>query len=94
LEGFTSEPPAPSAQDPHQALEEQEERAALRERVAALPPEVQELLRLRFAEGLCYSDIAQIVGRDEAAVRQRVSRAVRELRCAWSQVAARGAVTW
>jgi RNA polymerase sigma-70 factor, ECF subfamily len=86
-------PELPADQDLHQDLEAEQERAALRERVAALPPETQELLRLRFEEGMRYAEIAQIVGRGEAAVRQRISRAVRELRDAWGPAAAKGATS-
>ncbi|WP_394821358.1 RNA polymerase sigma factor [Pendulispora albinea] len=84
---------ASTVRDPHEALEEAEEHATLREHVAALPLEVRELLRLRYEEGLRYAEIAQIVGHGEAAVRQRISRAVRELRGAWNHAVEKGAVT-
>lgn len=91
-EGLTAETPA-SVADPHQALEEAEERANLRKHVAALPLQVQELLRLRYEEGLRCAEIAQIVGCEEATVRQRISRAVRELRVAWNPRVEKGVVT-
>ncbi|WP_394846356.1 sigma-70 family RNA polymerase sigma factor [Pendulispora brunnea] len=86
-------PEASAVRDPYQALAEAEERATLRGHVAALPTEVQELLRLRYEEGLRYVEIAQIVGSGEAAVRQRISRAVRELRGAWNGTVQKGVMT-
>ena len=54
-----------------------------RERLAqieALPSEDRELIALRYADGLRHGEIAQLLGISEAAVRQRVSRALRGLR--------------
>jgi RNA polymerase sigma-70 factor (ECF subfamily) len=48
--------------------------------VAALPAEARELLRLRFADGLRFSEIAALQGTTEPAARQRCSRLVRDLR--------------
>lgn len=52
----------------------------LRRRLAELPPGTRELLALRFADGLRWSEIAVVLGDSEDAVRQRSSRALRELR--------------
>jgi len=57
-----------------------EEMDAVRVQLAVLPKETRELLMLRFGDELRYSDIAQILDLTEGAVRQRVSRAMRELR--------------
>jgi RNA polymerase sigma-70 factor (ECF subfamily) len=60
-----------------------EEAARVREGLAALPAEARELLVLRYGDGLRHAEIAQMLGLSEAAVRQRTSRAVRELRARW-----------
>ncbi len=80
---------APTQQD---AVERDEELAALRARVAELPEDAQELLRLRFVEELGYAEISQVLGTSEATVRQRVSRAVRQLRKTWQDEAPGGAI--
>ena len=49
-------------------------------RLAALPEGTRELLALRFADGLRWSEIAVVLGESEPALRQRSSRALRELR--------------
>jgi RNA polymerase sigma-70 factor (ECF subfamily) len=48
--------------------------------VRELPPDTRELLALRFADGLRHREIAGVLGLQEAAVKQRVSRALRDLR--------------
>lgn len=48
--------------------------------VRELAPDTRELLALRFADGLRHRDIAAVLGLQEAAVKQRVSRALRDLR--------------
>lgn len=52
----------------------------VREAVAALPTKLREALLLRFDQALPYSDIAQLVGRNEVTVRSRVFHALRRLR--------------
>lgn len=69
-----------SASTPLDALISVEAAVAVRAAVSRLPDAAQELLFLRYGEGLRYAEIAQVVGTTEQAVRQRVSRAVRELR--------------
>ena len=58
--------------------------------LARLPAETRELLMLRFGDGLRFTEIAQVMGLGEAAVRQRTSRAVRELRARWDDGPAEG----
>jgi RNA polymerase sigma-70 factor (ECF subfamily) len=58
--------------------------------LARLPAETRELLTLRFGDGLRFAEVAQVMGLSEAAVRQRTSRAVRELRARWDAGPARG----
>lgn len=50
--------------------------AAVRE----LPAATREMLALHFADGLRYREIAELTGGTEAAVKQRMARALRELR--------------
>ena len=75
---------APEPEDPRAdtlgLLLQGESEALLRRRLAGLPEATRELLALRFADGLRWSEIAVVLGDSEAAVRQRSSRALRELR--------------
>ena len=57
-----------------------EQSAALRSRVEALGEDERRLLGLRYGDGLGHREIAALVGLSPAAVRQRLSRAVRSLR--------------
>lgn len=56
-----------------------EELEALRAAVAGLPGETRELFGLRFGDGLPTAEIAGVLGLSEAAVRQRLSRGLRNL---------------
>jgi RNA polymerase sigma-70 factor (ECF subfamily) len=67
-----------------------EDAMKVRSELAKLPAETRELLMLRFGDGLRFAEIAQVLGLSEAAVRQRTSRAVRELRSRWDAGVARG----
>jgi RNA polymerase sigma-70 factor, ECF subfamily len=75
---------APEPQDPRAdalgRLLQGEAEAQLRRSLAALPSETRDLLALRFADGLRWSEIAAILGDSESALRQRSSRALRDLR--------------
>lgn len=66
--------------DPLKSLIVAQDVRAVREAVARLPEDTQELLHLRFGEELRFAEIAQVLGLKEEAVRQRISRAVRALR--------------
>jgi RNA polymerase sigma-70 factor, ECF subfamily len=57
-----------------------EQSAALRSRVEALAEDERRLLGLRYGDGLGHREIAALVGLSPAAVRQRLSRAVKSLR--------------
>jgi RNA polymerase sigma-70 factor (ECF subfamily) len=74
----------PEPEDPREdalsRLLQGESEALLRRRLADLPDATRELLSLRFADGLRWSEIAVVLGDSEEALRQRCSRAVRELR--------------
>jgi RNA polymerase sigma-70 factor, ECF subfamily len=67
-----------------------EDAMKVRSELAKLPAETRELLMLRFGDGLRFAEIAQVLGLSEAAVRQRTSRAVRELRSRWDAGLAKG----
>jgi len=57
-----------------------EEVQAAKARLDALAPEVRELFLLRYEDELSCAEIGQLLGLSTAAVRQRLSRAVRSLR--------------
>ena len=67
-------------QGPESGLLQREELAQLAALVQGLPADTRELLALRFADGLRHREIADVLGLQEAAVKQRVSRALRDLR--------------
>jgi len=52
----------------------------LQEHVAALPPDQQRIVRLRFYEDRALAEVAIEMGRSDGAVRQLLQRAVRTLR--------------
>jgi RNA polymerase sigma-70 factor (ECF subfamily) len=75
---------------PLQLLEQGEELRALRERLDALPATAREVLALRYGEELSHREIAQLLGASEDAIKQRCSRALRELRAAPPEPARKG----
>ena len=75
---------------PLERLLGEEDVARVRAELARLPPETRELLMMRFGDGLRFAEMAQVMGLSEAAVRQRTSRAVRELRARWDVGPERG----
>jgi RNA polymerase sigma-70 factor (ECF subfamily) len=77
---------------PLERLLGQEDTERVRTELARLPAETRELLMLRFGDGLRFAEVAQVLGLSEAAVRQRTSRAVRELRARWDEGPERGAL--
>jgi RNA polymerase sigma-70 factor (ECF subfamily) len=79
-----------SGAGPLERLMGEEDVTRVRSELAKLPAETRELLMLRFGDGLRFAEIAQVLGLSEAAVRQRTSRAVRELRSRWDAGLARG----
>lgn len=68
-------------QDPHKdpfdrVLES--ERSKLAERIlGALEPECRDLVRMRLHDGMSYGDIAQVLGRNEGALRVQMHRCIR-----------------
>jgi RNA polymerase sigma-70 factor, ECF subfamily len=69
---FTDAPQLPGEVD--------ERTLALLAHVAELPPLTREMIAMHFADGLGYREIAEACGATEAAVKQRMARALRELR--------------
>lgn len=76
----TAEALADLADGPLECLLEQERLRLAARAFDELAPAVKELLLLRYGDNLSHREIAAVVGADEAAVRQRLSRAVRQLR--------------
>jgi RNA polymerase sigma-70 factor (ECF subfamily) len=66
--------------EPDQVFLQQEEYAQLRANLTRLPALQQEILRLRFAVGLRYAEIARRLNKREEAIRQLLSRSLRFLR--------------
>jgi RNA polymerase sigma-70 factor (ECF subfamily) len=62
------------------ALLQRERQCRVHVAIAELPERLRDVLLLRLEQGLDYGDIAKVVGRGEATVRVRLSRAVRRLR--------------
>ncbi len=62
-----------------------EERQRLRQLVAQLPDEQQEMLALKLTGGLSAKEIGQVIGKSEGAVRVAIFRIVQQLREAWAQ---------
>jgi RNA polymerase sigma-70 factor, ECF subfamily len=73
-------------QSPLARLIEREEMRHLAGLVAELEEGQQELLRLRFAAGLSYGEMAKVVGRSQAGVKMAVHRLLRRLRAKWEAV--------
>ncbi len=80
LEVRDAELVADASFDPNAALDRDEAAAQLRELLADVPAEVREMLAMRFGDGLRHREIAEVLGLSEAAVKQRFSRTLRELR--------------
>lgn len=68
------------ARDPLAGMIRTEEAERVRAELGSLPVETRELVALRYGEGLNCREIALTTGLSEAAVKQRLSRAVRHLR--------------
>ena len=71
--------------DPLAKLVADEDAARARAALAGMTAERRELLALRYGDGLRAKEIAELLGLREDAVRQRLSRALRELRDACSE---------
>jgi RNA polymerase sigma-70 factor (ECF subfamily) len=65
---------------PLQALVDDEEVRAVHELMAGYPADVQRILSMRYGDGLRHREIAQLMNMSEAAVKQRISRTIRDMR--------------
>jgi RNA polymerase sigma-70 factor (ECF subfamily) len=70
---------------PEQVAVRREDHAVLRRRLASLPLQQQEVLRLRFSYGLRSREIAQCLNKSDTAVRMLLSRALGFLRTIYGQ---------
>ncbi len=61
---------------PGERLEREEDRERVRMAVGCLPPEKQQVLILRFAEGMKHKEIAEVVGKSPGAVKVLVHRSL------------------
>ena len=66
--------------DPQGTVEEAEERERLMQAFYALPPDRQELLILKFVEGMTNAQIGTIMGRSEGAIKSLYHRTLLELK--------------
>ena len=71
--------PQPRADDPDEALSQQDTAARLRQLVGALPERQREVIVLRFFSGLRNNEIARVLEIDERTVAAHVSRGLRSL---------------
>ena len=71
---------ADEAGTPLDALLREEDLRGLRAVLLELPDDTREMLALRYGDGLRHAEIAELYGINEAAVKQRFSRALRALR--------------
>ncbi|MCX7855272.1 MAG: sigma-70 family RNA polymerase sigma factor [Anaerolineae bacterium] len=66
--------------DPREALEEEEERERLMQAFQALAPDRQELLILKFVEGMSNAQIGAVMRRSEGAIKSLYHRTLLELK--------------
>lgn len=69
-----------AAGTPLDALMHEEELECVKRVLVELPEDTREMLELRYGDGLRHKEIAELFGVQEAAVKQRFSRALRLLR--------------
>lgn len=65
---------------PHQSMEQSDLSRELIQAIGTLEPTEREIITLRFFSDLSHGDIANVVGKSEANVRQIQSRALKKLR--------------
>lgn len=68
------------SQDPEKILERKQEQRGILEAVRKLPVDRQELLILKFSEGMKNKEIAEIMGRTEGAIKSLYHRTLNQLR--------------
>jgi RNA polymerase sigma-70 factor (ECF subfamily) len=65
---------------PHQMAEQQEEKDELLEAIRRLPSDRQQVLILKFAEGMSNAEIGEVMGRSEGAIKSLYHRTLLSLR--------------
>jgi RNA polymerase sigma factor (sigma-70 family) len=80
IDAYAEEMYEDEALAPEQVALHHEEERRLRAAVQQLSPEQQQVLRLRFGEGWRTAHIAEVMGKQEGAVRMVLSRALKLLR--------------
>ncbi len=73
------------AGDPELAISRHEDMLLLRNRIASLTEVQQQVLSLRFGNGLCCREIARIMHKSEGAIRTLLSRTLNLLRSIYTQ---------
>ena len=71
---------------PEQNAEQREKFTHLYQAIAHLPPPQQELLRLRYCDGLRFYEIATLLEKPEGSVRKLMVRTLRQLRIIYDQL--------
>lgn len=70
---------------PESQIEESESQQRLRQLVAGLNNQEQELIALKFGAGMTNRKIGQLLGKKESAVGSAIYRAMQKLRTVWSE---------
>lgn len=75
--------------DPESSLLRSEEAQQVRAAIAALPPERQRLIALKYAQGLSNAEIGRMMGRTEGAVKALHHRTLRQLETSLAEASPR-----
>lgn len=76
---------------PEDLVLRQERHSSLHQHISELPPLQQYILRLRYGHGLRFKEIALMVEKNEATIRQLLSRSIRVLRSKYTAIEEEGA---
>lgn len=71
---------------PEQRVERQENYTRLRQALEQLSPVQQELIQLRYGNGLRFSEIADLLAKPEGTLRKLLTRTLRQLRTHYDQI--------
>ncbi len=71
---------------PEQRVERQEKYTHLSQALRQLSPTQQELIQLRYGEGLSFAEIAGMLARPEGTLRKLLARTLRQLRTHYDQI--------
>ena len=72
--------------DPFDQIQFSDNKTRLKELLSQLDEDKQELMRLRFAGGLSFAEIAALEGKSEAAVKMSIHRTIHWLRENWEAI--------